>query len=111
MKIGIKIAVERAATAAALVMILHVCNAVGQQSPTSRVEQARFTQSASSNAVQKVTFARQPVHIGDEIEQSLGLDLRMKMTMRQANEMVGKNQTTVRTSQKRVLTTIEVEEG
>src|SRR5436190_615829 len=35
----------------------------------------------------------------------------MTMTMRQANELVGKSQTTVRTNQKRVLTTTEVDHG
>jgi hypothetical protein len=35
----------------------------------------------------------------------------MSMTMRQVNELIGKSQTTVRTNQKRVLTTTEVDQG
>ncbi len=109
MKTGINVAVARAV--AALVTILTVCTAVGQPSPDSRIEQAAFSRPASNNAIRQVSFARQVVHVGDEVEQNVGLELRMTMTMRQANEMVGKNQTTVRTNQKRVLTTTEVENG
>ena len=97
--------------ATALVMILTVSTAAGQQQPDSQVEQAAFTRPASGDAAQKVSFSRQATRVGDEIEQNLGLELRMTMTMRQANEMVGKSQTTVRTNQKRVLTTTEVDHG
>jgi hypothetical protein len=97
--------------ATALVMILTVGTASGQQLRDSRVEQATFSRPASSDAAQQVSFSRQTTHVGDEIEQNVGLDLRMTMTMRQANELVGKSQTTVRTNQKRVLTTTEVDHG
>ena len=97
--------------ATALVMILIVGTATGQQPPDSHVEQATFSRPASSDAAQQVSFARQATRVGDEIEQNLGLELRMTMTMRQANDLVGKSQTTVRTNQKRVLTTTEVDHG
>ena len=97
--------------ATVLVMILTVCTAAGQQQPDSHVEQATFSGPASSDATQHVSFARRATRVGDEIEQELGLELRMTMTMRQANELVGKSQTTVRTNQKRVLTTTEVDHG
>ena len=104
MNTGIKLAT-------ALVTILTVRTAVGQQLPDSRVEQAAFSRPASGDAAQQVSFSRQAARVGDEVEQNLGLELRMTMTMRQANEMVGKSQTTVRTNQKRVLTTTEVDNG
>ena len=91
--------------------VLTVGAAIGQQPPDTQVKQAAFSRSASSDAAQQVSFARQAARVGDEIEQNLGLDFRMTMTMRQANEMVGKSQTTVRTNQKRVLTTTEVDNG
>jgi hypothetical protein len=97
--------------ATALVTILTVCAAIGQQPSDSHVKQATFSRPASSDAAQQVSFARQPTRVGDEIEQNVGLELRMTMTMRQASEMVGKSQTTVRTNQKRVLTTTEVDNG
>src|SRR4051812_33710085 len=85
----------------ALVTLLAVSTAVGQQQPDSRVEQAAFSRPASGAVAQQVSFARQAARVGDEVEQDLGLDLRMTMTMRQANDIVGKSQTTVRTNQKR----------
>src|SRR6476659_1385822 len=97
--------------ATVLVMILTVGTAAGQQQPDSHVEQATFSGQASSDATNHVSFARRATRVGDEIEQNLGLELRMTMTMRQANELVGKSQTTVRTNQKRVLTTTEVDYG
>jgi hypothetical protein len=97
--------------AIALAMILTVGTAAGQQLPAARVEQATYSRPASKDAAQQITFARQAMRVGDEIEQNLGLELRMTMTMRQATEMVGKSQTTVRTNQKRVLTTTEVDHG
>jgi hypothetical protein len=97
--------------ATVLVMILTASAAHGQEPSDSHVKQATFSRPASSDAAQQVSFARQSTRVGDEIEQNLGLDLRMTMTMRQASEMVGKSQTTVRTSQKRVLTTMEVDHG
>ena len=105
MNTGIKIA-----TRVSSLVLIAATAAVGQQSPDSRVEQAAFTR-PPGDAAQQVSFARQAVRVGDEVEQNLGLELRMTMTMRQANEMVGKNQTTVRTNQKRVLTTTEVDNG
>jgi hypothetical protein len=96
--------------ATALAMILTVGTAAGQQ-PDSQVEQAAYTRPASGDATQKVSFSRQAMRVGDEIEQNLGLELKMTMTMRQGSEMVGKSQTTVRTNQKRVFTTTEVDHG
>jgi hypothetical protein len=97
--------------ATAFVTIVTSVPAVGQQLPDSRVEQATFSRPASATAAQHATFARQAVCVGDEVEQSLGLELRMTMAMRQGNEMVGKSQTIVRTKQQRVMTTTEVDKG
>src|SRR6187431_1793147 len=104
MKTGIKYTTIVAATCVSLATLL-TAFAVAQQQSESRVKQTAYTRPASQQATQQVTFARQPAHIGDQVEQDIGLELRMTMTMRQANEMIGKNQTHVRTDQKRVLTT------
>src|SRR3954451_17734385 len=77
--------------ATALVTILTVGAANGQQPADSHVKQAAFSRPASTGARQQVTFARQATHVGDEIEQNVGLQLRMTTTMRQVNEMVGKS--------------------
>ncbi|MEX0641284.1 MAG: hypothetical protein WD468_01210 [Pirellulales bacterium] len=76
------------------------------------VKQAAFDRPAASDAPrQSVRFGRQPVRIGDEAEQTIALEMRLKLVMRRANELIGKNQTTMRTSQRRVMTTTAVEAG
>lgn len=104
MNTGIKVAT-------ALATVLACLTSVGQQPPDSPVQPATFTRPASHTSAQNVRFSRQPTRVGDEIEQNLGLELRLTMTMRQGNEMIGTSQTTVRTNQKRVLTTTEVADG
>ncbi len=100
-----------AAILAACAAMLLAGATTAQQAPDQGVKQATFTRQAKENAVERVTFARQLAQVGDESEQTLGLDLRMNMTMRQANEIVGKNLTTVHTDQKRILTTTDIENG
>src|SRR3954468_11468163 len=85
MKTGITIATV-------LITILAVGSVAGQQLADSQVEQASFgvnsRQPASSEPAQRVTFSRQAVRVGDEVEQDLGLELRMTMTTRRGNEVV-----------------------
>jgi hypothetical protein len=104
MNTGIKVAT-------ALATVLACLTTAGQQLPDSPVQPATFTRPGSIGTAQNVRFSVQPAHVGDEIEQNLGLELRMAMTMRQGNEMIGASQTTVRTNQKRLLTTTEVDDG
>jgi hypothetical protein len=85
--------------------------AVGEEANDSHIEPAAYTRSESKAPAQSVTFAQQPARVGDEVEQHLGLDLKMTMTMRQGNEVAGTRVTTVRTNQRRVLTTREVNGG
>jgi hypothetical protein len=76
------------------------------------VKQAAFDRPAASDAQQQtVRFGRQPVRIGDETEQTIALEMRLMLVMRRANELIGKNQTTVRTSQRRVMATTAIEAG
>ena len=99
------------ATAAVLLLVACTCSANAQPAADPDVEQATFTRPSLGDVPEIVTFARHDAHKGDEAEQTIGLDLRMTMTMRQANEVVGKNQTTVRTNQKRLITTTAVDNG
>ncbi len=58
---------------------------------------------------QSVTFGQQPLHVGDQSEQTVTVEMRMKLIMRRENELLGSHQSTVRTSQHRVVTTNAVE--
>lgn len=62
-----------------------------------------------SSTAQSITFGRQPVRVGDESEQAVTVEMRMKLTMRRANELLGSHQSTVRTTQRRVVTTTSVD--
>jgi hypothetical protein len=99
------------AALAALFVLVVVGAAVGEEVNHANIEQTAYTRSESKASAQSVTFARQLAQIGDEVEQNLSLDLKMTMTMRQGNEVAGTSVTTVRTNQRRVLTTTEVNDG
>lgn len=76
------------------------------------VKQAAFTHaSADTDGAQSIRFGRQPSRLGDRIEQNVALEMRLKMLMRRENEVVGNNQSTVRTKQRRVVTATAVEDG
>src|SRR3954462_3810001 len=111
MKTGTKYMLYAAAISASLCAILIVGPAAGQQAPDHAIEQATFRSPAADDAAKSVRFSRRSARVGDEVEQNIGLELRMTMSMRQENQLVGKNQTTVRTNQRRVMTTTAVDNG
>lgn len=100
---------------AAVVVLGVSVPAVAQQAspvPTAAVQRATFTQPASGEAAkQSVRFGRQPVRVGDQMEQTLAFEVKLSMVMRRASEMVGKNQNTIRSQQRRLVTTTAVEAG
>jgi hypothetical protein len=99
-----------AACATALITVFTAVYAAGQQ-PARAVEQTAFSRPASSDTVQRVQFSRQPAHVGDVMEQNIGLEMRLTMSMLQARQVTGKNQTSMRTTQRRLITTTDVENG
>src|SRR5690348_7961206 len=77
-----------------------------QRSPATRIERTAFTKPASAKPpIEPVTFGHRTTKIGDQTEQTVDLDVRLMLTMRRANEVLGKHQSTIRTHQRRVLTT------
>ncbi|HVT30212.1 MAG TPA: hypothetical protein VHE81_19525 [Lacipirellulaceae bacterium] len=95
---------------AALVTVAITGRIAGQQ-PENAVRQTAFSAPVSGSTPQQVHFSRRAPRIGDEADQKLGLELRLTMTMRQGNQIVGKNQTALRSTQRRVITTTEVDNG
>jgi hypothetical protein len=83
-----------------------------QLAADASVKQAAFDRPAASSAPrQQVQFGRKAAGVGDEAEQTIALEMRMSLVVLRAREQVGKKQSTVRTSQRRVVTTTAVEEG
>ena len=76
------------------------------------VQQATFSQTATAEgSPQAIQFGGRPTRVGDQTEQTISLDVRLMLTMRRASELLGKHQSTVRTNQRRIVTTTAVEGG
>jgi hypothetical protein len=58
-----------------------------------------------------VQFGRAAPRVGDEAEQQVSLEVRLNTSLRQGNELVEKNHNSVRTAQRRVVTTTSIERG
>jgi hypothetical protein len=103
--------VRLAGASAALITIVTAGRSFGQQ-PQDGVQQATFNETATGgSAVQQVCFSRRAPKIGDEIGQNIGLDLRLTMSMRQGNQIVEKKQSAMRSTQRRVIRTTEINDG
>jgi hypothetical protein len=76
---------------------------------TRSVEQAAFERTQNA-AQQTVKFGRRPARVGDEVEHTVSLETRLKTSLRQGNEFVGKNQLLVLTDQQRRVTSTEVDQ-
>jgi hypothetical protein len=77
----------------------------------SAVQPASLVRSGDEREDQTVRFARQTARVGDQVEQQLALEMRLTTSLRQGNQIVEKNQMTMRTDQHRAVTTTEVEAG
>jgi hypothetical protein len=83
-----------------------------QAAATAPVKQAAFEREAASlQQPQSVRFGRQAARVGDQADQVIDLEMRLTLTMRRANELMTKNQTSVRTNTHRIVTTMAAEEG
>jgi hypothetical protein len=74
---------------------------------TRSVKQVAFERTQKA-ARQTVEFGRRPARVGDEVEHTVSLATRLKTSLRQGNELVGKHQLLVLTNQQRRVTSAEV---
>lgn len=79
--------------------------AIAQQPAASPVRSASFRQTAPRS----IRFARRPPQIGDQIEQSLALELRLGTTVRQGDQLTDETASAMRREQRRLVTTSEVQ--
>jgi hypothetical protein len=81
-------------------------------SQQSFVEQAAFQQTGKAeDSTQSVRFGGRPARIGDQTEQTSALDVRLTLTTRRANELLGRHLSTIRTAQRRVMITTAIQAG
>jgi hypothetical protein len=97
--------------APAVLTIAIAAPAIAQESKTSAVQPASFTRTAAAAAPQTVEFGRQGPHIGDQVEQRIALEMRLATSLRQDDKLLEKNDTTMRNTQRRAVTTTEVLDG
>jgi hypothetical protein len=84
-----------------------------QSQPADRptVQRAAFERPAADSQQQTVRFGRQPARVGDQTEQTIALEMKLTLNMRRGNELLGKNQSTVVTNQRRIMTAMAVDSG
>jgi hypothetical protein len=83
-----------------------------EPSANSAVEPTAFNVPVSPTAKpQAVTFGQQDARVGDQVEQTVALAMRLATSVRQGNQLVDKKQTTVGSNQRRTVTTTAVEAG
>jgi hypothetical protein len=76
---------------------------------SSTVKRASFDRSVSREDLDRVKFAKQAARVGDEVEQTLALEMRLATMLRQGNQIGEKSRTVARNEQRRVVTTTHVE--
>jgi len=74
-------------------------------SSASPVLNAAFNAVPQRHGRQRVSFRKRAARVGDEVEQTLVVEMRMTTTLRQGNQVGEKSQTTARNTQRRVVTT------
>jgi hypothetical protein len=77
-------------------------------SKPSAVQTASLTRSSRPAAEPPVRFERRAAHVGDELEQAVQMEIRLATSKRQGNELSERNQTAIRTENRRTVTTTEV---
>ena len=97
-----------------LALALSGLTTLAQETPTVNepgVVPASLNRGDISRDREVVQFGRQPVRIGDRMEQKISLEMRLTNSVRQGNQMFEKNRISMRNDQQRVVTTTEVTDG
>ena len=102
------------AIASAAILAVALTSAAGQPMDQPRREAVRptaFERPGNLNRADAVTFGRRAPRIGDCIEQTLSLEMQLNTSMRQGNQLLEKTRTTMRNHQRRLVTTLSVDQG
>src|SRR5262245_39186239 len=97
--------------APALLTLVIAASAAAQEAKQSAVQPAVFTRTQMASGSQTVEFGRQGPRVGDHVEQKIALEMRLATSLRQDNKVLEKNETTMRNTQRRSVTTTEVLDG
>jgi hypothetical protein len=75
------------------------------------VEQASYDRPVRGERRDAVHFARRAPQVGDQLEQTVAVELRLDTMVRQGNEVLEQTKTAIRRHQRRKVTTTDVEAG
>jgi hypothetical protein len=75
------------------------------------VRQASFSESASRAKPRAVQFGGRLPRVGDQVQQTLALEMRLAMSARQGDQLVRKSRMATRSKQRRLVTTTDVVAG
>jgi len=89
----------------ALGIVVAASSLRAQPAPVGQAQHASFEQPE----FRTIRFTRQEHRVGDQIEQSLSMELRLDTTVRQGTELVERNATAMCRAQHRLITTSEIE--
>jgi hypothetical protein len=95
--------------AATIFFCLASLSATGQEQQAIRT--AAFERSEPGSTEQSVRFGRRPARIGDKVEQTLSMEVRMSTSIRKGNELGEKEQNTIRNKQQRTVTATDITAG
>jgi hypothetical protein len=82
-----------------------------QPSQPSAVQTASFDRSGRDEARKAVRFDRRAACVGDEVEQTVSMEMRLATSMRRGSELAERNHTAIRSENRRITTTSEVDAG
>ncbi len=95
--------------AAVLFTVLTALPTHAQESQPVRT--AAFERAEPRVAEQTVRFGRRPARIGDKVEQTLSMEVRMATSVRKGNELGEKETNTIRNKQQRSITATDITSG
>jgi hypothetical protein len=101
-------------TSAAVLLVWIVSATIAIAQPTAArnapaLRTAAFEQVGQPSEPPPVTFGRYSPRVGDRVEQTVWLQMRLSTSLRQGNQLVIKDNTVMRSEQHRVVTTTDVD--
>jgi hypothetical protein len=95
--------------AAVLVACFTALSAAAQDEQAVRT--AAFERAEPNSKEQSVRFSRRPARMGDKVEQTLSMEVRMATSIRKGNELGEKEHSKIRNQQQRTITATDITDG
>jgi hypothetical protein len=97
--------------AVALAAVTLAVPVVAQVRPAAKVEHATFTRNEPAAHTEKVRFGRQLPRVGDQVEQTIMLEMYLAISVCRDKQLLESNEVKMRNTQQRAVTTTEIVDG